>query len=740
MRYGTYVSVTLVSLTVASFIATHAYVEYVSMRPARPLGAYNNGDDDDEEAEEDAGEWIAATESSLLLRGWGGGLSGGTDARLGTLARVAVRAAWLSLHWAGAGDREALAGAAEATSKVTAADESPFAVRKTGESDRRRATGGGAIIRARDGDGLGGGELGAQGSDGGAILSSSWLSTEAYLCYALESAESSRGITLANYDTDDVDSCALQLEARLADVRERIGGAHRLQLAAIAWARIHAALSAADATDAPLDIHGGDVSRALSKRRSTALREQIYAARKVGEITSRLAQLAPPANREQLTLDAKSWLQGAVLAALAPGEGVPFHASSSAGDVEQTKHTGPSTSFWAFWSRSHPPSSPATPTPTPPGDSELALVCARLRKPSLTTHDSKVLRPALTREVVRCAVALEALVAQSAAAAASGGASATSSERLANAMQVQDAAKAFIAGMCASTTLLMPSPGASLTRREGNVSALQSAMHRPGASQSSALHQLWLLSRHALLESHHAETRLALSTSSSSSSSSSSLQVTLKDVLNKDKGKAASEAARELEDSARQCANVLAALSSPPAPAASSPSPVSARQGRPERAPPSDDRQAGPHAPVPARGGNEELTTVRDKLERDARQTAALALRLLAHMHELVSGAPSPPASSSWLPELLSRAPTPPSWTKTRDMAQAQDKAASLYALGASMLTRHRANRQQAITSWSSPFGGRQKQKDDDEMDVVDSKLFAELEAGLARTTTTTSQ
>ena len=69
---------------ILGFVGAQIWLEYFAMRPGRDKDAIK------------AAEWGWETEED-----WSGGKNGGTDPSLGTLARIAIRSAWLFNTWAG---------------------------------------------------------------------------------------------------------------------------------------------------------------------------------------------------------------------------------------------------------------------------------------------------------------------------------------------------------------------------------------------------------------------------------------------------------------------------------------------------------------------------------------------------------------------------------------------------------------------------------------------------------------
>ena len=216
-RYAVFGSVAIVSIGVTGLVGVHQYVEKVELAKAQG--------EDEQRWDED-------------FEGWSGGhLGGGTDPRLGTTTRSAIRGAWIAQHW----------GTGAVGSPVSS---SAFSVNA-----------GGAMIGAQK----------AKVTDAGEIGDAGWQQAEGYLLFAIDSAQQ-KGISLcspgANAETA-VDRTALELEQRIASLRELIGGRYKLQEARDGWERIYYALSSS------------------TNPTASDVRERTKATKKLGDISAR---------------------------------------------------------------------------------------------------------------------------------------------------------------------------------------------------------------------------------------------------------------------------------------------------------------------------------------------------------------------------------------------------------------------------------------------------------------------
>ncbi|SCV67022.1 BQ2448_5668 [Microbotryum intermedium] len=320
-RYAVYGSVTIVVMVVATFAGVHAYVEYIELAQQGDLATQDDPD-----------EWASE------LEGWSGGhLGGGTDPRLGPVTRLAVRGAWAAQNW-GAGSP--LGSAASASSPM-----GPVSMRTP-------FSGAGGTMIGSDQDRQGAVQAGLSQ---GEVRDAGWQLSEEFLVYAL-ARSAKKGISLvgrAETSTGPsltpamVDRAALELEQRLANIRERIGGRYRLEAAREAWERIYYALASAPVSP--------------SSTAHWLQREKLKATRKLGDLSARLGQLARPGSveHERENMRAEGWYLGGILPALGASTGAARQNKLEAlvpKGVEAKKLVSPSSSFFGFWSRSHPPS------------------------------------------------------------------------------------------------------------------------------------------------------------------------------------------------------------------------------------------------------------------------------------------------------------------------------------------------------------------------------------------------
>lgn len=461
-RYAVFTSVGIVLVGVGSVAAVHAWVEKVELAGGSVEG----------NAEADPEGW------GEELEGWSGAWrGGGTDPRLGFFARAAIRGAWISQHWGGGIVASPVSQTQQAlrTSNPTG---NPFA-----------SSLGGTMI---------GGKSVEQPSLGTEVGDAGWRLAESYLVYALVRAEK-KGISLVFPDghergalhshptsvtytttpgaSSGVDRAAVELEERLAGLRERIGGRYKLEEAREGWERIYYALSAS------------------SEPTGWETREKLRATRKLGELSARLALLwrAGTEERELEQSKAEGWLLGGLLPALAKADRRPLDHSLPAEDSSPKKVASPMSSFFAFWSRSHPTpvagSSPALSTiPTPSSPSTPLRPELSTLVNLLTTHDSTVspLHPATYRAIVASLVSLEAQLAR---------------------QHSLPAAHALQSSSLHFTQLLLPhSPTAPTALPTPALSSSSTAV----AAASRALTHLHLATRTSVLSTHLAEVSLAL--------------------------------------------------------------------------------------------------------------------------------------------------------------------------------------------------------------------------------------
>lgn len=480
-RYAVFGSVLIVASSLAAFTAAHLYVEHVALAGPGPSVSGTDNDPD---------EWTAEAQ------GWTGlhtSKHGGTDPRLGLWTRMAIRAAWMSQNW-GSGTVAAPESGPAASAPTTA---SPFAVaapRRIGEQQ----SGGASVDPA----------AARQVHDAG------WIMAERYLAQALRRASETRGISLvdsrdweAHVDHGGVDHAAVELEQRLAGIRERIGGRARLEKARQGWERIYYALEASPSS-------GDRPDEAKWEQR-----EKLRATRKMGELSARIADSWRPGTQErEAELEkAEGWFLGGLIPALADAEGqslagraldrlVPdANDSSLAAGPEPRKHVSPSSSFFGFWSRSHPPvpsssSSGYSTVAASPPSAELDHLVALLSSAANVSSGSPTaqLSPASQRAIIATLVSLETHLARRASSA-----DADPESILRRAQALQSAALEYTQSLAAARPLLP-------------ASAPPSADSSPlsAADLSRKTSALWLSTRLAALETHLSECRLALALAS----------------------------------------------------------------------------------------------------------------------------------------------------------------------------------------------------------------------------------
>lgn len=443
-RYSVYGSCTIVLLAVGSLVSVHLWVEHVELKG--PTAAQRAEDGEEGWAEE--------------LEGWSGAYrGGGTDPRLGVLARAAIRGAWISQNWGGG----VVASPVSQTQQLASAAKSPFG---------SAAIGGTLIGTREEREQL---ALGTEVGDAG------WKMAEQYLVYALDRAETKKGISLAGSGVDTgVDRAAVELEQRLAGLRERIGGRYKLEAAREGWERVYYALSAA-------------TTRGEVTKDGWEAREKLRATRKLGELSARLAELSKPGSRdwEVENKRAKGWFVGGLVATLARTEGErlahdTLDTLEPTTSVETTKSVGPWTSFFAFWSHSHPPSKPVA----RPTSSSSSLDPALTPLFNLLSHQpSPPLSPPASRAILSSLLSLETFLART--------------RSLSTAQAVQNASLSFGQSLVPQ---LHPSGPATIGQKLS--------------------HQFYLL-RLAALETHFSEVTLALRLSGAEPFALSTLQRSL---------------------------------------------------------------------------------------------------------------------------------------------------------------------------------------------------------------------
>lgn len=393
----------------------HLWVEKVE------LAGVKAGEGDDDET-----RWLEDAE------GWSGGhLGGGTDPRLGPFARSAIRGAWASQHWGGG----ALAGPVSSS-----VGSSPFSA-------------GGAMIGSRMAD------------EGREVGDAGWQLAERYLVYALNKAEQ-KGISLAfapgtspTGASQGVDRTAVELEERLAGLRERIGGRYKLEQAREGWERIYYATAAS------------------SSPAAWEKREQIRASKKLGDISARLMGFWNEGSEERKMESAKA--EGWFLSGLLPV--LSFDNLEGLKDTTSTsKSVSPSSGFFGFWSRSHPPSystSSSKLSTRPEINTLLSLLHHHTNSPS--SFDQ-----ATSRLVLNSLISLETFLARD--------------RSLSAAKSVQSASLSFAQSLSHHQASISPSSPIV-------PASLSLDLKQP----SSSLYKLYLATRTSLLSTHLAEVSLA---------------------------------------------------------------------------------------------------------------------------------------------------------------------------------------------------------------------------------------
>ena len=518
-RYAVYGSVAIVASAATALVAVHLYVEHVALAPA---DLQHNGDPDD---------WLAEQP------GWSGlhtDARGGTDPRLGVLARAAIRGAYIAQTWGAGMVASPLSASAPASTSA-----SPFTVSRMGGDMIGAKHDAAAAVTAAQGRQVG---------DGG------WLLAEQYLAYALARA-AERGIALddsslagaawdRHIEHGGVDRAAVELEERLAGVRERIGGRARLEAARDGWERIYLALSASPSPTSDSDpMHAAD--------RAWEARETLVATRKLGELSARIADLWQPGTAERRVENDRA--QGYFVAGLVPvlardaarsleaaalDTPVPAGAPTISAQVAD-KHASPASSFFGFWSRSHPPSSSsniATPDLAPELSHLVSLLARTSSTPALpdnfTLHDlarrtllGRALdRPAPQRALLASLVSLETFLARRRDGDGPSPAAAPTDAALASAQALQRAALEYARALSPAPVAPAP-PAAPPAPRLPSASPADLEGERDLASArvpsriSRGLSEAYLSTRVAALEAHLAECTLARSALAASSSS-----------------------------------------------------------------------------------------------------------------------------------------------------------------------------------------------------------------------------
>ncbi|GAA5875538.1 hypothetical protein JCM16303_000662 [Sporobolomyces ruberrimus] len=449
-RYSVYGSVGIVTLALSTLVGVHLYVEHSAL--SIPT------------TEEDVEEWLEETS-----QGWSGkhlGHGGGTDPRLGVSARAAIRGAWISIHW----------NSGKAAS--------PIAAQQGGSGASHFAVVGPRMI----------GQEQTRQTRGTPVADSGWLMAEQYLVFALDKAKE-RGITLEEpgdwerqVEKGGVDRAAVELEERLAGLRERIGGRLKLELAREGWERIYYALAQSPTTD---------VSTIKGKKLvEWEQRERVVASRKLGELGARIAELWGKETDEGKyeAERARDWfVKGLTPVLEGGGKAIVERVDQSplATIEQEKKHVTPSSSFFSFWSRSHPPSSTRRISPSSSSSSnpELSHLVSLVSSTSSTS-----LPPSTSRAVLSTLVSLETFLAR------------TSSD-LSSAQEIQQTALSYAERLSSSTsTTTSTSP--------------EHLLPPTTISQASKLlSSLYLTTRISALETHLTECRLASLQKASSKSS-----------------------------------------------------------------------------------------------------------------------------------------------------------------------------------------------------------------------------
>ncbi|BGO89525.1 hypothetical protein NBRC10512_003986 [Rhodotorula toruloides] len=463
-RYAVFASVGIVLTVAGGYAGTHWWIEHVQLQAPKV------------KAQDDPDEWLDERE------GWSGLHTpnrGGTDPRLGLKARMAVRAAYFAQT---SGTGTAALPAENAVSKP----DSAFAVTRPG----------GRFISSED-------ELAALGAQ---VNDSSWLEAEQYLVTALALAQD-KGISLIeslewekHVEEGGVDRAAVELEERLAGIRELIGGRPRLEAARDGWERIYYALSASPTSDP-----------ARREEREWELREKVKASRKMAEVSARIAELWREGSDERRAENrrAEGWFAGGLIPALAASEGQSLKGEALDKLVPEGegKSASPKSSWFAFWSRRQPTASSASTSTSSSGLSpELAHLVALV-----PSAPSAPLSPATHRSILFSLISLETFLARRRDDPSSP--SSRLPPTLPAAQAIQSAALSY-----ARTLLERCDPFPSVVHLASSSPSLPSP-----SSLSRALSTLFYTTRLAALSTHHAECTLALSPRPSTTTLSSSL-------------------------------------------------------------------------------------------------------------------------------------------------------------------------------------------------------------------------
>ncbi|GAA6042774.1 hypothetical protein JCM8097_007470 [Rhodosporidiobolus ruineniae] len=476
-RYAVFGSVAIVAVSLSGLVAVHLYVEHSALAPPKL-----------DPTEDDPDGWLEDNE------GWSGQHTGdgGTDPRLGLLARAAVRGAWISQHWGGG------LVASPTYNPASPSLSSPGATSPFGALARP----GGEMIGYKD-------ELASRGTP---VNNGGWLLAEQYLVFALKKG-ADKGISLQDsvnweehVEQGGVDRAAVELEERLAGLRERIGGRFKLEAAREGWERIFYALSASPTTEAKTVLG--------RKQIAWETREKLKATRKLGELSARIAELWREGSDERVVENGKAegWLVGGLIPVLAQAEGKSLRGKALDSLVpspvdaapEPKKHVSPFSSFFGFWSRSHPPATSPSSTNSAASSSSPELAHLLALVPSYTSPSS----PATSRAVLSSLIALETFLARRRDSLSSSPSSLQSN--LSSAIALQRASLSYL------TSISTPAPSSS------------SAPRQLSKSLSHAFH----LTRLSALSAHLAECSVALSSLSSRGKGASKADLAeAKDVL-----------------------------------------------------------------------------------------------------------------------------------------------------------------------------------------------------------------
>ncbi|GAA5993342.1 hypothetical protein JCM5350_001572 [Sporobolomyces pararoseus] len=442
-RYSVYSSVGIVSLAITSLVGIHLYVEHVAL--ASPS-----------ESDEDVEEWLE--EGS---QGWSGKhLKKGTDPKLGVLARSAIRGAWICLNW---NPNSGTAASPLSTTQTTAIQTSRFGPRMIGQEEYKKSIRGG------------GNEI---------VADSGWLLAEQYLSFALKKA-SEKGFSLlepsdweSRIEKGGVDRSLVELEERLAGLRERLGGRLKLELAREGWERIYQSLNQSPSTD--LTTEQG---RKLIEWEE---REKLLASRKLGELGIRIAEFSGGKDSEEGKIEferSKEWFLRGLQPILSQQQQQPSsHLSVLKLEPSKVeKHVSPKSSFFSFWSRSHPSTTTITTTSSSSSSSSDLSTLSQL----IESTSPESFPPSTSRAILSSLVSLETFLARSLS-------------DLNSAQQIQKSSIQFAQRLSSSNS------------NSDSTTTSESTLARKDLNQiSKLLSSLYLKTRLALLETHLQECKLA---------------------------------------------------------------------------------------------------------------------------------------------------------------------------------------------------------------------------------------